>query len=143
MLTARQVLDRTVTAWNASDEEEVVAMGDPDIELTASGGLDFKGSYGLRKWYRLWAEACPDRVVRYHNVVEAAGQAIGEGTFTGTHTGTLHLPMGDVPATGRHLKADYVAVLRVAGGKITYMRHYFDVMDLMIQLGLAGEAAAV
>ena len=143
MLTARQVLDKTVAAWNASDEAGVVAMGAPDVELTASGGLDFNGKEGFRKWYQLWAEACPDRVVRYHDVVEDDGLAIGEGTFTGTHTGTLHLPIGDVPATGRHLKADYVAVLRVSGGKITYMRHYFDVMDLMIQLGLAGAEAAV
>jgi ketosteroid isomerase-like protein len=52
-------------------------------------------------------------------------------------------PSGDVPPTGKHVSADYVAVLRTSGGKITYMRHYFDVMDLMAQLGLVGADAKV
>jgi ketosteroid isomerase-like protein len=46
-----------------------------------------------------------------------------------------------VPATGRKLKADFVAVIRVKDGKMTYLRHYFDVMDLMAQLGLVGAPA--
>ena len=143
MLTAKQVFDKTVAAWNASDESEVLAQSAPDVELRAPGGLDFNGTEGLRQWFRLWAEACPDRVVRYHNVVGDAGQIIGEGTLKATHTGVLHLPTGDIPPTGRHITADYVAVLRVANGKITYMRHYFDVMDLMVQLGLVGAEAKV
>lgn len=137
MATAREVFDRTVAAWNASDERGVLSLGSPEVVLTAPGGLDFKGTDGLRGWYRLWHEACPDRQVAYHNVIADETQVIGEGTFTGTHTGVLHLPAGDVPPTGRHIKADYVAVVRVTGGQIAYMRHYFDVMDLMIQLGLA------
>lgn len=143
MLTAKEVLHKTVDAWNASDEARVLAMAAPDVELAAPAGLDFKGVEGFRQWYRLWAEACPDRTVRYHNLVGEGDQLIGEGTFTGTHTGVLHLPAGDVPATGRHVSADYVAVLRTSAGKITYMRHYFDVMDLMVQLGLVGAQAKV
>ena len=143
MLTANQVLDRSVEAWNTSDEAGVLALAAPDVELRAPAGLDFRGVEGFRQWYRLWAEACPDRTVRYHNVVGDGRQAIGEGTFTGTHTGVLRLPSGDVPPTGKHVKADYVAVLRATGGKITYLRHYFDVMDLMIQLGLVGAEAKV
>jgi predicted ester cyclase len=143
MLTPKQVLQKTVDAWNASDEAGVLAMAAPDVDLPAPGGLNFKGAEGFRQWYRLWAEACPDRIVRYHNLVGEGDQLIGEGTFTGTHTGVLHLPTGDVPPTGRHVSADYVAVLRVSGEKITYMRHYFDVMDLMVQLGLVGAEAKV
>jgi predicted ester cyclase len=136
MASAKAVLEKAVKLWNAGDEAGVLALGSPEVELTASGGLDFHGLDGLQQWYRLWDEACPDRVIRYHNVVGDEDQVIGEGTFTGTHTGVLHLPTGDVPPTGRRLKSDFVAVIRVSQDRITYMRHYLDVMDLMIQLGL-------
>ena len=138
MLTAKEVFDKTVAAFNAGDVDAALSMASPTIELTAPGGLDFKGKQGLRQWFQLWSDACPDRQVRYHNVISQGDQVIGEGTFTGTHTGVLHLPSGDVPATGRKLSADYAAAFSVADQKITYMRHYMDLMGLMMQLGLLG-----
>lgn len=143
MLTAKEAFERTVAAWNAGDESGVLALGSPDIVLTASGGLDYSGLDGIRQWYRLWTDACPDRKVAYFNVLSEGDQVIGEGTFSGTHTGLLRLPTGDVPPTGRRLKADFAAVARFKDGKMTYLRHYIDVMDLMIQLGLAAAPAAV
>jgi ketosteroid isomerase-like protein len=53
----------------------------------------------------------------------------------------MRLPNGDVPPTGKSLIIDYVGVQRVSDGKITYLRHYLDVMDLMTPLGLAGTRA--
>ena len=139
MSSARAILDQAVAAWNDKDESGFVALGSPDIRLVASGVPDAEGTPAFRAWFQLWAEAAPDRQVRYHNVVGDDHQAIGEGVFTGTHTGTLHLPAGDVPATGRAVKLPYVAVVKTSGGKITFMRHYFDVMDMMVQLGLVPE----
>lgn len=141
MSTAKEVFDEAVRAWNANDEARLLALVSPDVELTSSGGLNYRGIDGFRQWYELWAEACPDRIIRYHNVVGEGDQLIGEGTFTGTHTGILHLPTAEVAPTGRHLTADYVAVVRVSNGKLNYLRHYFDVMDLMTQLGLVGAEA--
>jgi predicted ester cyclase len=143
MSTAKQVLDEAVMAFNASDEASFLALASPDVELPAPGGLDFRGLDGFRQWFRLWTDAFPDRKVRYHNIVSEGNQLIGEGTFTGTHTGVMRLPAGDVPPTGRHVTIDYVAVQRVSDGKITYLRHYLDVMDLMTQLGLVGAEAKV
>lgn len=143
MLTPKEVFDKTVVAFNEGDIDAALALASPAIELTAPGGLDFSGKEGLRQWFQLWSDACPDRRVRYHNVITQGDQVIGEGTFTGTHTGVLHLPTGDVPATGRHVSADYAAVVRVDDQEITYMRHYMDLMGLMIQLGLVGAEAKV
>jgi steroid delta-isomerase-like uncharacterized protein len=141
MSSARTVIDQAIAAWNDKDEARFVALGTPDIELVSSGAPDAKGTDAFRGWFQMWTEAFPDRQVHYHNIVSDEHQAIGEGVFTGTHNGSLHLPTGDVPATGRSLNVPYVAVLRTSGGKITYMRHYLDVMDLMVQLGLVGEPA--
>lgn len=141
MSAAKDVLERAVEAFNAKDEERFLSMARGDVDLPAPGGLNFHGRDGFRQWYRLWTEAFPDRKVRYHNLVGEPNQVIGEGTFTGTHTGVMHLPTGDVPPTGKNVKIDYVAVQRVEDGKITYLRHYLDVMELMTQLGLIGAEA--
>jgi steroid delta-isomerase-like uncharacterized protein len=140
-MSAKQVLEQAVEAFNAKDEEKFVALGSPDIELPSSGGINLRGRDGFRQWFQLWTEAFPDRQVRYHNVVEDGSQAIGEGTFKGRHTGVMRLPTGDVPPTGKSVTIDYVAVQRVSNGKITYLRHYLDVMELMSQLGLVGAEA--
>jgi predicted ester cyclase len=142
MSSAKSVLEKAVAALNGSDEGAFVALGDPEVELAAPGGLDYKGTAGFRTWYRLWSEAFPDREIRYRNFVGDGDEVIGEGTFTGTQTGTLRLPTGDVPPTGRRLKADFAAVVRAKSGRITYMRHYMDLMDLMGQLGLLGAPAS-
>ena len=140
-MSAKQVLEQAVDALNAKEEERFVALGAPNIELPAPGGLNFHGQDGFRQWFRLWTVAFPDCQVRYHNFEGDADQVIGEGTFKGTHTGVLHLPTGDVPPTGKTVTIDYVAVQRVSNGKITYLRHYLDTMELMTQLGLVGAEA--
>ena|SRR5690242_14415027 len=142
MSSAQAVLEQIVKSFNARDEAATRPLVSPDVVLTAPGGLDYRGHAGWHQWFQLWDQACPDKVISYHNVIGDGDQAIGEGTFTGTHTGVLSLPTGEVPATGRKLKADFVAVIRVKDGKMTYLRHYFDVMDLMAQLGLVGAPAA-
>ncbi|HEY2597397.1 MAG TPA: ester cyclase [Candidatus Dormibacteraeota bacterium] len=140
-MSAKQVLEQAIAAFNAKDESRFVALASPSIELPSPGGLNFHGQDGFRQWFRLWTDAFPDRQVRYHNIVGDADQVLGEGTFIGTHTGPLRLPTGDVPPTGKHVTLDYVAVQRVSNGKITYLRHYLDVMELMMQLGLVGAEA--
>jgi predicted ester cyclase len=120
-----------------------LALATPDIELPAPRGLTFRGLDGFRQWFRMWMETAPDRQVRVRNVVTAQNQLIYEGTFTGMQTGVLYLPTGDIPPTARRINADYVGVLRVSGGKISYLHHYFDVMELMTQLGLVASGAKV
>jgi predicted ester cyclase len=141
MSNAKQVVERAIKAWNGRDLEGFVALASADVRITASGGVDLEGTEGMKQYYLLWRTACPDNAVTYHNIVGEADRAIGEGTFTGTHDGPLHSPAGDIPATGMRLNADFVAAYRTAGDKVTSLRIYLDVLDLMAQLGLAGEAA--
>lgn len=60
----------------------------------------------------------------------------------GTHTGPLHTPTGDVPATGRRVDLPFCDVHRIEDGKITNGRSYFDLATMMRQLGLMPEVPA-
>ncbi|HET7465821.1 MAG TPA: ester cyclase [Candidatus Dormibacteraeota bacterium] len=141
MPTPRELLDYVIDALNSKDEERYIKFVGPEFELRAPGGVTVRGKEGFRNWHQTWTEACPDCTVQCHNAVSDPTQVIWEGTFTGTHTGVLHLPSGDVPPTGKHVTVDYAGAMRVAGREIAYWRDYFDSMEMMVQLGLVGAEA--
>lgn len=142
-MNGKEVLERAVEAWNRRDKEAFVALGSPEVIVTASGGIELRGVGGMRQFYDLWFEACPDNQIHYRYIVTEGERVLGEANFTGTHSGVLHSPAGEIPPTGERVSVDYVGALRVANSKIVSLRVYFDVMDLMAQLGLAGAAARV
>src|SRR5207244_10229721 len=57
--------------------------------------------------------------------------------FTGTHNGTLKTPMGDVPATGRKVKGEFIQIFQVDRGLVKKLNLMFDQVQLMTQLGMA------
>jgi predicted ester cyclase len=68
--------------------------------------------------------------------VIAGDTAVTEATYSGTHTGTLPTPNGDVPATGKRVQGRQVAVQRVKDGQISSEQLYFDQMEFLGALGL-------
>jgi ketosteroid isomerase-like protein len=72
-------------------------------------------------------------VHRLHIVYDVA---VEEGTFSGTHNGVLHGPMGDVPPTGRSVDLDYIQVLQFRDGKHLSFNLMFDRLLMIEQLGL-------
>ena len=65
---------------------------------------------------------------------------IVEGIFAGTHQGPMQTPMGEVPATGRKVRGEYVEIVEVDRGLVTRDSLIFDQVQLMTQLGLAPAA---
>lgn len=69
--------------------------------------------------------------------------AVEEGTFTGTHHGTLHNPAGDIAPTGRPVMVDYIHVLRFRDGTHISFNLLFDRLLMLEQLGLLPAPAPV
>ncbi len=62
--------------------------------------------------------------------------AVEEGTFTGTHHGTLPSPAGDIAPTGRPVAVDYIHALRYRDGQHVSFNLLFDRLQMLEQLGL-------
>ena len=74
---------------------------------------------------------------------EADGTAIDEGYLIGTNTAPRTGPNGEtIPATGKRVRARECDVATVENGVVTSHRFYFDMMDWLEQLGLAGQSQA-
>jgi predicted ester cyclase len=141
-MAAKEVVDRGLALWRARDVDGFANLYTADAPLAAPG-MDARGPDGARMFITLWYEAFPDNEVAIETEVIAGSVVMQEGTFSGTHTGNLQLPDGQViPPTGRAVKAPYAEAFVVEGDQITSDHLYFDRMELLTQLGLVPEPAA-
>jgi predicted ester cyclase len=86
----------------------------------------------------MWNEAFPDNRIEPVAIHADDRGGMYEGRYIGTHTGTLRGPQGEIPATGRTVDGRFTEVYEFEESKITSVHLYFDQVELLTQLGLAG-----
>jgi steroid delta-isomerase-like uncharacterized protein len=134
---------RVHEAWNERKFDEIAELTAPDSTITIVGSGDtFEGVEGSRAYNEMWAAGFPDATVTVDRVIASGDHVVVEFTGRGTHTGTLHTGMGDIPATGRSLTLQLCDVMDIKDGKIQGQRTYFDTGSMMAQLGLMAEQTA-
>jgi predicted ester cyclase len=136
-IEAKAVVERNLKAFNAHDLEAVARDAAPEIELTSPGDIKVKGPQAAKEYNQNWVRAFPDARVEAKQIFSQGNTVIVEGVFTGTHDGTLKTPMGEVSATGRKVKGDFIQVFEVDRGLVKRNHLMFDQVQLMTQLGMA------
>jgi len=117
--------------------EKGVAAYAADSTLTnVPLGVTLPGPEGFKQLVLFFAEAFPGSRIEITHVVATEDQAVVEFTGRGTNTGPLHLPTGDVPATGRSVELRFCEVFQISNGKIVSQHTYYDTMTMLQQLGL-------
>src|SRR4029079_4695553 len=96
-MSVREAFERGTDAFNAHDMDAFGATFADDVAQTAPGGMTSQGRDACIAFYSIWIEAFPDHHVDVHDVVITDDVAVEEGTFSGTHNGVFHSPMGDIP----------------------------------------------
>ena len=135
VMTAREAFERGTDTFNAHDIDGFSAVLDDNVVFEAPG-IRGQGKADCAEFFKSWFVAFPDTHVEVHSVHFVDDVAVEEGTFTGTHNGVLHGPMGDIPPTGRPVRLDYIQVLRFRDGKHTSFHLMFDRLLMLEQLGL-------
>ena len=135
-MTTREAFERGTETFNAHDIAGFAEVLADDVVFAAPGGLRGEGKAACVAFYGGWFAAFPDAHVDVHHVHIADDVAVEEGTFTGTHTGVLKSPAGDIPPTGRPVRIAYIQVLRFRGGKHASFNLMFDRLSMLEQLGL-------
>ena len=134
---------RYYEAFNSRDLDRYAELFTEDVEVIASGGIRMRGVDAMREFDRGWHTAFPDCVITLPSQTADGSVVVSENVFTGTHTGVLKTPAGDIPPTGANLVGEYVAVVRFASdGKIESFRAYLDRMELLEGLGIIPAATS-
>ncbi len=96
-----------------------------------------RGRKAMEKNYANYFRAFPDIGVETKSVFVDGNHIIIEGEWSGTNTGPLATPEGELPATGHKIKIKFASIMRISSeGLIEEDRTYWDSASFMRQLGL-------
>src|SRR5690242_17446098 len=125
-ITTREAFERGTDTFNAHDLDGFAAVLSDDVSFRAPGGMRGQGKPGCVEFYGGWLSAFPDGHVEVHQVHFIDEVAVEVGTFSGSHTGILRTPTGEIPPTGRSVSLEYIQVLRIREGKHVAFNLMFD-----------------
>jgi steroid delta-isomerase-like uncharacterized protein len=130
-----------ILAYNAKNWDDVARTITSDaVYDEVANRRTARGTSDVVTMWKGWAEAMPDSTATIESVHVSSTTAILELTWRGTHTGPLRTPGGDLPATGNTFEVRACMIVDVSDGKTRVMRHYFDMMTMLTQLGIAAAA---
>ena len=135
-MTIREAFKKGTDAFNAHDIDGFTSVLADDAVFCAPGGMRGQGKAACAQFFAGRFGAFPDAHVEVHRVHMTGDVVVEEGTFTGTHHGTLHSPAGDITPTGRPIAVDYIHALRYRDGKHVSFNLLFDRLLMLEQLSL-------
>jgi steroid delta-isomerase-like uncharacterized protein len=129
-----QIAQKNTEAYNRHDIGNLYTCYTEDATYDSPRtGRNLRGD-GIVKYVKSVWEAYPDAKVELITMREAGeGLIVSEWRFSGTNTGIL--PNGS-PATGRTVTFQGASFTQYKGDQIQSERVYFDLLDVLTQLGL-------
>jgi ketosteroid isomerase-like protein len=135
-VSAKAVADRMWAALESHEFEQFEALLEPELELWV-GGDTFAGAAAIRAMHEGFLAAFPDLRHAVLDYFERDDTVALELRVTGTHTGPLRLPEGEVTPTGRPVVWESVDWMKVRDGLVASWRVYTDNLSFLRQVGLA------
>jgi steroid delta-isomerase-like uncharacterized protein len=137
------LIKRTLDAFGASDWDAYKATLAPDViyeEIATRRRV--ASADELVALNKGWKSAFPDAKGIVKSFYASGDVAIAEVEWEGTHKGALEGPFGALPASNKRVKLGAVLIHKVKDGKISEVRHYFDLFGMLQMLGAPMVSAA-
>ena len=135
MADAAAIARQNIDAYNTADWGRLKAVLTPGATYEEFGTQRRLGVDETLEANKDWKRSFPDSTGTITKSFSAGDHAVLEVNWKGTHTGELRGPQGTIPPTGKRVDLKAVQVVRVEGDKIAEVRHYFDLMTLLQQIG--------
>jgi ketosteroid isomerase-like protein len=142
------LVDRMVDSYNRHDTEALAPCYAPDARVHPAGRPEAVNAGTWLAAVGLVLQSFPDLQLHPRNLAADDRVALLEARLTGTNTGPFTLGETDrlvlgtqaetLPATGRAMDITGAVVLEVADGQVTAKRHYWPLVDTLVQLGFVG-----
>jgi len=135
MTTVRKLFEGALALLDAGDVDGFVGCFEPDGEFVHPQAA-VEGPEQIRAFIGMSVRAFPDGHHELRDVLEDGDTVVVAGDWTGTHTGPLPTPAGELPGTGRQVRVSFAALARIHDGRIRRAQVYSDQLAFMAQLGL-------
>jgi predicted ester cyclase len=133
----RALMTSQLAIWNEGDYDLADELFHPDSVTPDAPQLP-RGPEGCKEVARIFRTAFPDFHMTVEDTVAEGDLVVCRFDQTGTHEGEL---FGIAP-TGRTVAFGEMALCQFAGGQIVSTWFQTDMLSLMSQLGVGGEAPA-
>ena len=131
-----QIVQQCLDAVDAHKLDVIRSLYCPTAHIDAPGA-QLRGADQILGWYGVFVTAFPDIKHEVRDTLQEADTCFLQARGTGTHTGPLASPAGEIAPTGKSFVLDYVNVARFADGRIVSETYYWDNQAFLTQLGLA------
>jgi len=133
---AKAITDRVLEIWNDGNLALVDEVYAPEVVVhSSSSPEDMVGFEGIKGWVTNTRTAFPDFKMTFDEIIVKGDKIVTRWTSTGTHTGTFHMPFGDLPPTGKKINVSGVAINKIENRKAVDELVVFNVLDMLQQLG--------
>jgi ketosteroid isomerase-like protein len=143
-MTAKELFYEAMRRTDSGDREGFLECFTADVNWLVPGA-ELDGIEQVRGWVAPFWHGFPtfrhdiDRAV-----ADSDDTVFAEGRWTGDHNGTLAMPDGELPPTGRTISFRFaIAVSRRPGEeRVSSVHLYFDQLEFLGRLGVLPESAA-
>jgi steroid delta-isomerase-like uncharacterized protein len=140
--STEDVARESIESYNAGDFDRLRSLLADDFyeeELATQRRLE--GADARVEAAQAWKQAFPDEHGAITRAYTSGNTGAIELTWEGTQSGPLATPDGqELPPSIKRITVKSVDVIEVEDGKIKVLRHYFDLMTLLQQIGAMDEA---
>lgn len=119
---------RDLSAWEG-------ALAD-NVQLSYPSFRNMQGKAAAKAYNAPFPAAFSDLTMTVTSAVEDGDRVIYTWTAKGTHDGALVTAAGAIPPTGKKATIDGVLITTIHGGKIVREETYWNIPDLLAQLGV-------
>lgn len=133
-----ELMKKHLAAYSAGNWDEYKADLATDViyeEMATQQRV--QGADEYIKFVQRWKRAFPDLTATVTGGFEAGDSAVAEIEWEGTQTAAFEGPFGTIQPTNKRGKVKAVIVAKTKDGKVVETRHYFDLLTILMQLGLA------
>ncbi len=137
-LDLKTIADKILKTLSSADPVAVANLYAPDaVMIQADLSSPVHGREALLEYYRATFKAMPDWKVDMSVVAYSSDTIVFEGVGSGTFTGPLATPEGEVAPTGMKVSLKVVFLAKISpDGLIAEDRSYFDNLAFLKQLGV-------
>jgi len=133
---AKALLNTALEIWNEGNLALIEEVFAPEIVAqTSTFPEDIVGYEGIENWVTFARTAFPDMNMTFDEIIVKGDKIAATFTVTGTNTGPLILPEGELLPTGKKVRFRGIGIDYVANGKIVKEVVAYNVLEMMMQLG--------
>ncbi len=132
------IIKKHIADFSTSNWNDYKAACAPDVvyeEMATNTRV--QGVEEYLKAVQKWKRAFPDSKGTITRGTVNGDQVVIELQWEGTQSGPLEGAMGAIPPTNKRVKVNAVIVNTMKNGKISEARHFFDMLTVLTQLGVA------